>query len=687
MRSLPSYSVAKAIGTDLALLLPELPHDTGVQLSRDRLFGAVVELIAARAHSAPPVLLAFDDIQWCDGASAELLHYAARMNRHRPILIALAARSGELPGNESMRRVMLSLKREELLEEFRLGPLDRGEVSELVRTVNPVADIDRVFSLSAGNPLFALEIARSMQQSQSPLSSTLTNIVRERIDRLQESSRHVLRWSAAIGPMIGVRQLAELTGLDLGEIMAVLEDLERHNLLCEAPKNSRHRGDYIFAHNIVCETVYTDLSAPRRRLMHLRIAQVLNNSTCQDEGIAAEIARHAALGSDFSMAAAACVSAGRRCLRLFAGSEAAALAEIGMHYAKQLGEPERVQHSLELVEIRMAACRPDQPEESARLLRELAECALDYGCHEHARLGFQMLSHLHLEKGDCSGALRDILQAEQVSRGADDKERAVAMAEAARCLILLERDLMKAKEMALQAGAISARLNIRFPVIPDAEGLLRLHEGKTDEAASLFQQARLLARNEGNRLDEFRALEHLFMLELQRKRYDTASALGSELVSISNRLRDGSDAAFARALAALSLHAAGKAGAAALLQEGMDHLRASGARHRLVYMLIRGAELDLRFGDPTHARLHAQEALELAQFLERPSEIALAHALLAQAAEVLKDQAALKRHTEELHKLSLSSISCYAQQVVYQLVGDPGMHRQKNHSPGRLAEA
>jgi tetratricopeptide (TPR) repeat protein len=234
------------------------------------------------------------------------------------------------------------------------------------------------------------------------------------------------------------------------------------------------------------------------------------------------------------------------------------------------------------------------------------------------------------------------------------------------------------------------RLNIQSPVISDAEGLLRLHEGKIDEAAALFQQARMRARNEGNRLDEFQALEHLFMLELQRERYDAASVLSSELVSISNKLRDGSDAAFARALAALSLYAEGKAGAAALLQEEVDHVRASGAKYRLAYVLTRAAELDLRSGNSVHARMHAQEALEIAQILDRPSEIALAYALLAQAAEALKDQEALKQHTEELHKLSLAGASHYVQQAVQRLVGDPGMYGQQNHarqSFSRLAEA
>jgi predicted ATPase len=67
--------------------------------SRERLFGAVLELVAARAASSPPVLLLFDDVQWCDEASAELLHYVTRMSAQGPVLVALAARDMEIADN------------------------------------------------------------------------------------------------------------------------------------------------------------------------------------------------------------------------------------------------------------------------------------------------------------------------------------------------------------------------------------------------------------------------------------------------------------------------------------------------------------------------------------------------------------------------------------------------------------
>ncbi|MGD8395085.1 MAG: AAA family ATPase, partial [Candidatus Eiseniibacteriota bacterium] len=198
LRGLHPTQVGSTLGAELALLLPELslrdgrdddgsrePDDGGIvpgeravpgpderggrwahaaddhqRHGRDRLFGAVSELVAARAHSAPPVVVVLDDVQWCDDASAELLHYVIRMSRHRSLLVALAARSGELGDNDSMRRVIRGLRRDRSLEELAIGPLTSDETASLLESIAPGVDPARIFEQTTGNPLFAIEFAR-----------------------------------------------------------------------------------------------------------------------------------------------------------------------------------------------------------------------------------------------------------------------------------------------------------------------------------------------------------------------------------------------------------------------------------------------------------------------------------------------------------------------------------------------
>ncbi|MFN8643969.1 MAG: AAA family ATPase [Candidatus Binatia bacterium] len=325
LRRLPPVAIGDQLGGELAPLLPELGQAAARPESRDRLFGAVAELLAARAHSAPPVLLLFDDVHWCDAASAELLHYLARMNRHRPVLLALSARDGELADNAAILRVLRGLRHDGLLEEIAVAPLSADETAALVRGVAPDGASDRVFAESAGNPLFALEVARSLPHRPDGVPLSLRRLVRDRVARLPADAADVLRWGAVIGRGFDSDRLAALCAIDAARLLAALEALERHALLRAVPAAPPAPASYGFAHDVVRQVVYADLSEPRRRLMHQRIVGVLQAGGEPDETAAADLAHHAALAGDGETAARACLRAAQRCLRLFAGAEADAL--------------------------------------------------------------------------------------------------------------------------------------------------------------------------------------------------------------------------------------------------------------------------------------------------------------------------------------------------------------------------
>ena len=179
-----------------------------------------------------------------------------------------------------------------------------------------------------------------------------------------------------------------------------------------------------------------------------------------------------------------------------------------------------------------------------------------------------MLAYLRWDEGDFPDAQRHIMRAEVVSRAADEKARVVAMAEAARCLVLLERELPRAEALALEARARSERAGVRPPAIADAQGMLRQHQGRLAEAAELFEQARLESLRSGDRMCEFQALEHLVVLRQEEKAWEASLRLGLELEELGGKLREGSEAPFARALVALARHALGEAEAASRARIG-----------------------------------------------------------------------------------------------------------------------
>ena len=636
IRSIHPSAMGDVLRDELSPLLTGLARGEERQGGRDRLFGAIVELIAARAHSAPPVLLQFDDVQWCDEASAELLHYVVRMTRHRPVSVVLAARGGELPDNEPMMRVLRGFRRDRWIEEIDLSPLSRNDTNRLVQMISPDINADSIFEESAGNPLYAIELARASDRSGEGMDFGCSVLIRDRIDRLPPSAGDVLRWAAVLGSTFSFERLASVVSAGVHDLASSIEILDRHGLL-RADSSVTNSPAFGFTHNVVRRSVYDDLSEPRRRLMHSRIAQVFEQEACSSSNgcsttVCAEIAHHAALAGDTAKAARASVEAGRCCLRIYANGEAVSFARSGMRYSETLPEPERVGLQIELTEVSLAARHPRNVEETATMLEGLSERALFHGDVVHARLGFHLLSYLRWERGDWPDARRNSLRAEFIARGANTKEQVVAMAEAARCLVLLERDLGQAEALALEARARAAQAGVEAVAISDALGMLRFHQGAWDDAAMLFHHARGLSQREGDRDGEFRTLEHLTVLELERNDAQAAAVLCRDLVALAGKLREGSEVPFARCLAALAAEATGE-DAADEIDAAIESLRVADAKHRLAYALLRAACGDIERGNFVKARVRGEEALRLARILERPSETAMAHVVLLQCAE------------------------------------------------------
>jgi predicted ATPase/DNA-binding SARP family transcriptional activator len=628
--------------------------------SREALFAAVVDVLTGLAASHAPVLVVLDDVHWLDEGSAELLHYTARMQREQPVLFVLAARDAELHDQPSVLRVLRSLRRDLELRELALPALPAAATRRLLECIDPQLDADAVLVHSGGNPLFALELARAGGSAER--ARTVADAVRDRVQRLPAEAGEVLRWGALLGSAIDTRLLAALSSLSAEQQLDGLEELQRHALLRVEPGQG-----YVFSHELVRGVVYSDLSQPRRTLMHHRAAEALcrlqeESHADFDEDSVAHIARHAALGEGHALAASAYIAAGKRCLKLFASENAAAMVRKGLRHARELAEPARSRSMLELCDVQLWAKRPEDEAEFCRSVQELAETALQHGCVEHARLGFNMLSYVRWESGQWDEARKQMLMAEQVVRAGEHVDHIEALAEAARCLGLLERDLSHAEALLSEAKARAKQRGYECSALHDADGLLRLHCGELDAADALFEQARLQARITSHGYAEIQALMNRVQLNLDAGRSERALELAHETLELADKTRDGSEGPFARVLFALAQLALDK-DAGSALQRALSELRIADAKHRLAFGLSRAAAWCNRTGRAQEAAAMANEALEIARLLERPSDIVLALAELANAQRVLGDRAGYAR-TRALLEVELpNKLSAHAQRA------------------------
>ena len=647
LRRLPAGVIADGHRSGLAPLLPELGNSDEREQSRDRLFGTIVDVVTQEAKADAPTLLLFDDIHWCDDATAELLHYVARMSRNHPVAIVLGARDGELVDNESAMRILRSFRRDGLIDEHLLLPLTEQDIVDLVRGIGSEADATHVFAQSGGNPLLARELALAASSRSDDVPRSLKELVTDRLGRLSPETGDVLRWGAVLGPTFDVARLTELVSLDFDPLMNALSSLERHALLDSEGKATT----YDFHHALVHRVVYSEISEPRRKLMHLRIAKLLEGRPDPDGDIAMEIAHHAGVGGDAAVAARACVVAGNRCLRMFANAEAFGHARRGLRYADALPDPERLKLKIELEQVSTAAKIPEDVEKEAHRIEALAEEALDAGCPEHARLGFTVVSYLRWNVGAAGDAHRLSLRAEFASRGADDNDRMVGMAEAARCLVILERDIAQAEALLLEARALTERSGESPWAVFDGLGLLRLRGGGLDEAKTAFEQAWATAKRTGDRLQEFMALEHLVTVSIHQRNEDAACNYAKELAIIGEKLREGSERPLGRAMLALCRYRKGEVDHRAALEDGLRQLREVDAKQRLAFVLTQTAIAECNRGELESAEERAEEAIALAESLEQPSEAALARSVLLKIAGERSDRSAIQKHAAALGDL------------------------------------
>ncbi|HWJ44200.1 MAG TPA: AAA family ATPase, partial [Gaiellaceae bacterium] len=143
-----------------------------------------------------PVVVAIDDVQWLDSSSASALAFALR-RLEGTVRLVLARRLEPCELEQSVD-----------VERLRIGPLSVGALHRLLhdRLGRAFArqTLLRIHERSGGNPFFALELARVLDEEVDPLEplpvpATLEELVRTRLAGLPATTRDALALAAALG--------------------------------------------------------------------------------------------------------------------------------------------------------------------------------------------------------------------------------------------------------------------------------------------------------------------------------------------------------------------------------------------------------------------------------------------------------------------------------------------------------
>jgi DNA-binding CsgD family transcriptional regulator len=281
---LPALPAPQRRALQVALLLRDAEGVSPDQRAVSAAFLGAVRALALETAS----VIAVDDLQWLDRASASVLSFAMRRLESERVGLLATVR---VPSDASpLTEIAEGL--EGRLTRVPLGPMSVSALYELCRTRLDLALqrplLLRVHETSGGRPLLALELARALRDADHeidrdeplPVPHDLRNLLIDRLGRLPDSARETLLVAAAAPqPTLELLALAT-TDVAEGGVRAALE----------AGVVELDGRDVRFTHPLFASVHYERSPRSLQREVHRRLAELSVDPE--------EHARHLALAAD-----------------------------------------------------------------------------------------------------------------------------------------------------------------------------------------------------------------------------------------------------------------------------------------------------------------------------------------------------------------------------------------------------
>lgn len=288
------------LGVDLAEIIPALGVLLDLDLTgrypvvelapvqlRELLLERLVDVVRAAASERPFVMV-FEDLQWADPTTLELLDRMAAATVRTRLLILGTARPG-LAWAQGRDRVL----------HIRLGPLPDAEARQLAMAAAPdqisVDDAQTIAARGDGVPLFVEELAHAfgggIAVSGATVPQTLTQLLQARLDSVGPS-KLVAQVAATIGREFGLPVLEEIM-VTLGDARAAGADAaslgDHLDRLLDAQliELTEHEGLLRFRHVLVRDAAYQAQLMNDRKARHLATARVLATAKAADPALKA----------------------------------------------------------------------------------------------------------------------------------------------------------------------------------------------------------------------------------------------------------------------------------------------------------------------------------------------------------------------------------------------------------------
>jgi len=261
----------------------------GPDLQRRKTIDLLTRWCLAQSE-AQPLVLAFEDLHWCDASSLEVLGRLVAQSATARLVLLMTARpefAASWPPRENT--TTLSLAR-----------LTRRHARDMIAALRgnalPPETLDALVDRAGGVPLFLEELTKSLVQPGAgqgieAIPATLADSLMARLDRLP-SAKEVAQRAAVLGRELDYPLIAAISGLDEAPLRQSLDRLVEAEILFV--RGEPPDATYTFKHALVQEAARESLLKRTRQQLHGRVVDVLvDRFPARAEAEPERVARHA----------------------------------------------------------------------------------------------------------------------------------------------------------------------------------------------------------------------------------------------------------------------------------------------------------------------------------------------------------------------------------------------------------
>lgn len=224
------------------------------------------------------IIIFFDDIQWMDPSSIQLLNNLLFHLRDCPVFVVAASRLEPVKEIEDLR---VSMMREAMIREIKLRRFTLEETRELIEAqaqelLGDPENLGKIYKYTDGNALFLTEFIKTIKDNdgvivpENPLTSRMVSIIQSRLRGLTDRERSLLNVISIFYHDVTIEELQVLFPEPEIIIYDLLEGLLERQIIYE--KVDMTAITYHFSHILIHNYIQSKISAGRKQIYHRQVA-------------------------------------------------------------------------------------------------------------------------------------------------------------------------------------------------------------------------------------------------------------------------------------------------------------------------------------------------------------------------------------------------------------------------------